>query len=920
MNLYIKQRINICYVILLFITQASVLSCYEIYDDSARGLRVASNNQVTVYARNVETTILVYFDFNGYPINCVDYPDNFFVYSLDVIKNQVETEPPDNFTFVCVWGMSNNATIVLSVVKVNVDSNGCTSDGVDTSIWNGTEQAYINVKVDPRGQYAYVFADSFSLSFDILQNKIVECVPTDSLFQVWPYLPRAFDLTDKWAVVAGLVQTQTTLIPTIYLMQLQPLSFLNDIWYPDWIDILYDGLYTNTYARANDMTVSLSPTKDRALIGIPMYNSVFIATINYNSSYPNNSNINIINEAILPISDIGFGRSVAWIDNKTIIVTVLTLLDRFWSQSELWIFNIDETSGKPLFVFPNNQQTLKLKRRPLFLQIVSTPKALYIVTDQTKLIVYPVSPAGFVTDWSDDYSLNAISIMKPKICIAGTYKNTSGFGPCTICPPQTMNPSDDTSKSYNQCRPCTPTSFCPLGSTDDISLDGLSSYTQSFSYPDTPNINNYDDLLFQNMFVISATTHCIPYSPMFWGVLIIALCFLIWFIMKILKLYKFRSTHRYRNKAKRVLKQFDIISEGERWIGGLFSIAAIVLISFSFWFASQYRTTYPIRISNSIFISCQTDMHNTLYSSALQLPLPSVDGKHLPILDMFNNQPLTMTIDLVNTRAVCSSITVQQNRPSVKYLPIQQNCTTDSVNNATLSATFSVPPHPTTIQMNITGAYFIGGIRLCLRGPQLVQEVNTLHQLDACQFYFTENQTIGHDVTIPIILIKMINETKQLQVDGDTFYDGRWIPTWNTASGLCDQLIYEQDGEYLRYASYQSFLTIILTEQPFFLQNTQQPIIRTAELIFHTLLFTSLVIELFGFAFLIIKIFILPFLIPILRYFRKRTSASSNEVIISRIDELKPQSKSKVSYIDKCRKQNHLFNDQRQESDDNTYF
>jgi hypothetical protein len=287
---------------------------------------------------------------------------------------------------------------------------------------------------------------------------------------------------------------------------------------------------------------------------------------------------------------------------------------------------------------------------------------------------------------------------------------------------------------------------------------------------------------------------------------------------------------------------------------------------------------------------------------------------------MFNNQPLTMTIDLVNTRAVCSSITVQQNRPSVKYLPIQQNCTTDSVNNATLSATFSVPPHPTTIQMNITGAYFIGGIRLCLRGPQLVQEVNTLHQLDACQFYFTENQTIGHDVTIPIILIKMINETKPLQVDGDTFYDGRWIPTWNTASGLSDQLIYEQDGEYLRYASYQSFLTIILTEQPFFLQNTQQPIIRTAELIFHTLLFTSLVIELFGFAFLIIKIFILPFLIPILRYFRKRTSASSNEVIISRIDELKPQSKSKVSYIDKCRKQNHLFNDQRQESDDNTYF
>jgi hypothetical protein len=184
-------------------------------------------------------------------------------------------------------------------------------------------------------------------------------------------------------------------------------------------------------------------------------------------------------------------------------------------------------------------------------------------------------------------------------------------------------------------------------------------------------------------------------------------------------------------------------------------------------------------------------------------------------------------------------------------------------------------------QLNITGAYFVGGIRLCLRGPGLVQGVNTLHYLDTCQFYFTDNETIGHDVTVPIVLIKIINQTQPLQVDGDTLYDGRWTPTWNTANGLSDKLIYEQNGEYLRYASYQNFLTITLTEQPFFVQNNQQPIIRKAELAFHTLLFTSLVIELFGFAFLLVKMIGIPLLLPILRFFHSRISELNINYLIS---------------------------------------
>ncbi len=202
-------------------------------------------------------------------------------------------------------------------------------------------------------------------------------------------------------------------------------------------------------------------------------------------------------------------------------------------------------------------------------------------------------------------------------------------------------------------------------------------------------------------------------------------------------------------------------------------------------------------------------------------------------------------------------------------------------------------------QLNITGAYFVGGIRLCLRGPGLVQGVNTLHYLDTCQFYFTDNETIGHDVTVPIVLIKIINQTQPLQVDGDTLYDGRWTPTWNTANGLSDKLIYEQNGEYLRYASYQNFLTITLTEQPFFVQNNQQPIIRKAEL-----------------AFLLVKMIGIPLLLPILRFFHSRISAAPKENSIPSITTTSvsfggsvtstPKVKHKLSHIFKRSQDNDL--------------
>ena len=79
------------------------------------------------------------------------------------------------------------------------------------------------------------------------------------------------------------------------------------------------------------------------------------------------------------------------------------------------------------------------------------------------------------------------SIIEPKLCIGGTYKNRSSLGPCEICPPRTRNPGT-LPDPILQCIPCSnnsSNSFCPLASLADIDLSTIPSYSQAVAYPES---------------------------------------------------------------------------------------------------------------------------------------------------------------------------------------------------------------------------------------------------------------------------------------------------------------------------------------------------------------------------------------------------------------------------------------------------
>jgi hypothetical protein len=164
--------------------------------------------------------------------------------------------------------------------------------------------------------------------------------------------------------------------------------------------------------------------------------------------------------------------------------------------------------------------------------------------------------------------------------------------------------------------------------------------------------------------------------------------------------------------------------------------------------------------------------------------------------------------------------------------------------------------------VGISGPYFIGALRICLRGRSNTEgedsELHRLHELDICTIFYTKNQTIALSTTFTVRLIKVINVTKPLKRDDMTYYDGRWAPFITYADTLSDESYFAEKGEYLRYASKQTTINIELEEEIYFVQNNQSPIIRRGALFFRTVLFSFSLIEIFAMIFLLYKLWFHP--------------------------------------------------------------
>ncbi|CAF1443955.1 unnamed protein product [Adineta ricciae] len=783
-----------------------------------------------------------------------------FVHSVAVV-GIAKNSTVNNTQFMFVFAAERISTVT-PYVCIGIISESCASRSLCSDLaGNNSHQEYFLLGVDSNGTYAYGFTSTFVFKLNIYANVLVLNTTTDSIWPAQGFIPHSMDVASDWAVVAGYGYTieykkdYAALGCFVNLTTFAPASCVQITTETTFL-IPAD---VTTYNSAYELSVAIRGNK--IVVGVQRLATV--AVLYRIGAVLNVSRINVLSF----IDSTSVGRVVDWADDTTLAILVQDPYDTVWSQTEIFFYNENSISlTSAIFSFPNNQQILGSRlSQPSFARFSITISGnMAILTSGADILIIPNAPPGYSSRWIDTNDRVYVFYYVPKLCIGGTYKNMTSVGPCQICPPNTRN-SGLLPYGITQCIPCSnnsQTGFCPLASLADIDPNSIVSYSQAVAYPESADTTDIEDLLIKNVFQISTEPHCLIISPLLWTVVVSGVCVLFLLFMLITHLCGCKSCIECGKKARNLFKHTDIIGEGEMWIGGLATFAIIVLVSFSYWFSASFIRRYPIEaINGPAYFACDESLVNAQFSTGLELLAIPKSEEAQPMFTLLDQQAFNLTVELINTGFSCDSITTQENLVSSKYVPLPMDCR-QSIENATTYVTVPLPKHQTTVQVNISGPYWIGAFRLCFRGRGRTNSNYVLREMNFCELYGTPNEAIGRAISVPIVFIKNINMTQALEPADSTEYSGLWMPTFSTVS-LSDEDYYTDFGNYLRYTSSLTVIQVALDERPFYMKNIQQPIVRTAELTFHGLLFTSLCIELFAFAFLIIKLFI----VPLLRWF-----------------------------------------------------
>jgi hypothetical protein len=280
---------------------------------------------------------------------------------------------------------------------------------------------------------------------------------------------------------------------------------------------------------------------------------------------------------------VGYGKSVTWLTDSeaAILVSSYTMSNYTWISSNIYLYtSLSNTilPPSPSAVFPNSQQPLPSTVDSELIDVISTPESLAVLDPDGNVILIVAEPPGYYAATDTDNSPVPASmpvVSYTGICIAGTYKSNTGVNPCTLCPsgssssggssipggpsiPGGSNSSGSTGAT--SCNNCSSDSFCPLGAVYEVDSSILTSLSQAYAYPTTPDLDVFEDILITNMFSLGSTSHCLVVSPMFWTLML-----LIIFVLLILGMASLNwcvqqpKRERWRSTIKSIFIRTDLI-------------------------------------------------------------------------------------------------------------------------------------------------------------------------------------------------------------------------------------------------------------------------------------------------------------------------------------------------------------------------
>jgi hypothetical protein len=140
-------------------------------------------------------------------------------------------------------------------------------------------------------------------------------------------------------------------------------------------------------------------------------------------------------------------------------------------------------------------------------------------------------------------------------------------------------------------------------------------------------------------------------------------------------------------------------------------------------------------------------------------------------------------------------------------------------------------------------------------------------------------------------LTQIINRTAPWNGDDLPTYSAIWSSSFTVEA---DEL-FSEETRYTFFQRTYTNVTITIDESLFYVSNLEEPIARQSEIIFHNLLFTIVVLELFGLLFLMIKLLLIPAFNTIFKRFKyiskkNQVVACKNNLDQVVVDKINPPS------------------------------
>ena len=491
---------------------------YSNYD--AYGIKIAANSLIFMEAKNQDKTYFLKFapyNYTNTSLQCaLGYIDpTHYIYSVAVGSSQALTKQPyvyyagavastngvdgDKYgrkgTFIAILINRDNASI-----QSYIDSGkpmSCSKFSIPSILFLPMygHQEYFVIAAEPTGKFAMGLATDFVFQYRPFSSSLMT---NRSASTVWPnnatFYPCAADATESFTIVAGFVknslQSKARATPAVYLMRNNDFTVLTSWTYtaPDnsWQSYLtYSGL--DSWNKKFTMSVRINgddPT--RVLIGMPFLNTVFLFRVT------NNGTNLTMTDSVSYEESVGFGKSVTWLSSTQAAILYSAYSPDYstWQWSKVYVFdwsNDTNLSPSPIAVIPNAQQPLPSTINSELVRVMSTPTDLGILDRAGGVLLMLSEPPGSYasTDMSNSKAGTAMPVISRSTpCLSGTFKADAGVLSCSLCPVGSRNPG--TGDAATACINCSADAFCPLGAVYEVDSAYLTSLSQAYPYPRSP--------------------------------------------------------------------------------------------------------------------------------------------------------------------------------------------------------------------------------------------------------------------------------------------------------------------------------------------------------------------------------------------------------------------------------------------------